>query len=73
MNPKFTAEIQVQGDSLPRKKVSLTSLKAFAETLPHDWPCREILMAESEELDVSTFLARLPVWLRLIKLGRRRY
>jgi hypothetical protein len=30
----------------------------------------QVLIAESEELDVTTFLARLPIWLKLAKLKR---
>jgi hypothetical protein len=71
MKPKYTAEIQVD-NNLSRRKVNLTDLKAFAsEKLHQDWPLRQILLDESQELDIPTFLARLPVYLRLSKLGSR--
>ena len=46
--------------------VDISRLKKFAfNNLPKDWPLREILLSENDELDVSVFLARLPVWLKL--------
>lgn len=54
---------------MPETKVNLSRLKTFAlEKLPKDWPLREILLAENEEIDVSTFLARLPLYLKLSTL-----
>lgn len=54
------------------QKVNIQKLKSFAlEELP-ECPLREILLAESsDEIDIPTFLARLPIWLRLAKLQRR--
>ena len=52
-------------------KIHVQRLKEFAfDKLPKDSALREILLAESEELDALTFLARLPIWLRLMKLKR---
>jgi len=52
-------------------KINIRRLKNFAITqLRNDWPLREILIAENEEIEVSTFLARLPVWLQLSTLKR---
>ena len=52
-------------------RVNIKTLKKFAlNKLPKDWPLREILLSESDdELDVFVFLARLPVWLRLMRLS----
>ena len=35
-------------------------------------PIRDILLLESQELKVSVFLARLPIYLQLLKLGGRK-
>lgn len=41
-----------------------------AERLP-ECPLKELLLLEDDKVDVHTFLARLPLWLRLTKnLGR---
>ena len=50
-----------------RRKVNLQPLKAFALKLPSNSTLREILLLEDDELDVHTFLARMPIWLRLIR------
>ena len=54
---------------MPKIKVNIRKLKSFAfAQLPKDCVLREILISEEDELDVSIFLARLPVWLKLSKL-----
>lgn len=56
---------------MPKTKIDIRKLKQFAFIqLPKDWALREILLTENEEIDVSTFLARLPVWLQLSTLKR---
>jgi hypothetical protein len=51
---------------MPKTKINITKLKNFAYTqLPQDSILREILLLESTEIDTSTFLARLPIWLQL--------
>jgi hypothetical protein len=55
-------------------RVNLARLRSFAaEALPAGSPLREILLEESDEVYTSDFLARLPIYLRLIRLevGRR--
>ena len=69
MNAESAAEIQLE-NSVSRTKVDMTRLKAFAMELPQDWPLREILLSESNDLDMSTFLARLPVYLKLARLNQ---
>ncbi len=55
---------------MSKTKISIRKLKDFAFTqLPKDWPLREILLSENDELEVSVFLARLPVWLRVSRLS----
>lgn len=54
-------------------EVDLRGLKRFAsESLPVDSVLRGILVGEDDKITADTFLARLPVWLRLSKLERRR-
>jgi hypothetical protein len=51
---------------MTRAQVNIRRLREFAfNELPKDWALREILLAESEEMEISVFLARLPLWLRL--------
>jgi hypothetical protein len=53
------------------KIISIRKLKDYAFTqLPKDLVLREILLTESDEMDVATFLARLPVYLRLSTIKR---
>jgi len=57
---------------MSKTKINIRKLKNFAfDDLPKDWPLREILLSEDDELDVSTFLARLPLWLNLIRILER--
>lgn len=52
-------------------KISLELLKDFAFTrLPRDSPLRDIILAENDEIDALTFLARISLWLRLSTFKR---
>jgi len=54
-----------------KTKVNIRELTNFAfSQLPKDWALREILLGENDVVDVSAFLARLPVWLQLSTLKR---
>jgi len=56
-------------NSHTRGRVNIGRLRKFAlEELPRNWVLREVLITEDEEIDVSTFLARMPLWLRLSAL-----
>jgi hypothetical protein len=57
---------------LKTQKVNIQRLKKFAlDELP-DCPLREILLSEvSDEMPISTFLIKVPIWLKLSKLQRR--
>jgi len=49
-----------------RIKVDIRRLQKFAfSELPRNSVLRNILLAEAREVEVSTFLERLPVWLQL--------
>lgn len=51
---------------MSKLKIDIRKLKNFAiSQLPKDWALRDILLGENDTVDVSTFLARLPVWLQL--------
>ena len=50
-------------------KIRVQLLKEFALTeLPTGWALRDILLAQSNEIDIHTFLARLPIWLQLCSI-----
>ena len=50
-------------------KVSMIEIKKIArEKMPIDWPLREILLAEEDHLSTETFVARLPVYLKLLSI-----
>lgn len=56
---------------MPRNKIDIGSLKDFVvRRLPRNWILREILLAENEEVDIATFLARMPIWLQLTRTRR---
>lgn len=53
------------------ESINITKLREYAFTqLPRDSALREVLLAEDGEIDVSIFLARVSVWLRLSALKR---
>jgi hypothetical protein len=52
-------------------KVNMGQLKKFAfQEIPSDWPLRDILLAQNDEVDITTFLACLPIYLQLNRTGR---
>ena len=54
---------------IPKNRVNISKLKNFAiSKLPFGSPLREVLVSEDRELDVNTFLARLPLYLKLNRL-----
>ena len=56
---------------MSKSKIDIRRLKDFAFTkLPRDSALRDILLAETEEIDVFTFLALVPIWLKLSALKR---
>jgi len=58
---------------MPEILVNMRQLKNFAaKEVPFDWILREILLSESDELPVSLFLARLPLYLKISALNRSR-
>jgi len=73
MNSMSSAEIQIATPVYVKKTVDLIPLKKFAkEKLPLHWITRELILAEDSELDISVFLARLPLYFRLIDFDCRR-
>jgi len=70
MKAKSATEIQL-ATNVSKTKVNIGGLKTFAmQQLPRDWPLRELLLAESDELEISIFLARLPIWVQLSNFKR---
>jgi len=58
-----------------RSTVNISKLKNFALKLPLGSPLRDILISEESKLSAQTFLARLPIYLKLCRLeeNRRRH
>lgn len=49
------------------RRVDIRRLKSFAfQRLPRNCPLRDILLAERDELEVSSFLAKMELWLKLL-------
>lgn len=61
----YEAKITENGNT--RNKIDLTKLKVCAMELPQGSALREILLSESDTIDIATFLSRLPIWLQLLR------
>jgi hypothetical protein len=49
-------------------KVRITRLKDFAvDSLPRDSRLREVILNERDELDAAEFVAKIDVWLKLLR------
>ena len=56
---------------ISKGKVNISKLKKFIlENFPKDSVILQVLLSEDDELDIHTFLARLPVYLKLRRLKR---
>jgi len=65
--PYLTDAPPTNENSPRRRVIEIRKLKDFALKLPPNSILREILLLEDDELDVHTFLARMPIWLKLIR------
>jgi hypothetical protein len=67
-------EMQRQSEAMARcatLPVNLKGLKQFAvEKLPKEWPLRDVLAAEEDEIPAYEFLAKTKVWLTLLRYKR---
>jgi hypothetical protein len=55
---------------MPKRMVDIRRLKNFAvKELPSGWVLREILLTENDDIEISQFLSRVPIYLRLSRLG----
>jgi len=53
-----------------KRKVHIRRLKDFAlEKLPTGSALRDVLLADDDEQDSEAFLAKVDVWLKLLKRG----
>lgn len=60
-------------EMIPRRKVSLRSLKRLAaEELPPSSPLRETILADADEIDPESFLPKLDVWITLLNMEGKR-
>lgn len=52
--------------------VNLRNLKRYSlEKLPKDWPLRDVLLAEDDEVPASEFPGKVKVWLALLQYAGR--
>jgi len=54
-----------------QRRIDIRPLKRFALKLPSS-ALKDVLLVEDDQLDVSVFLARLTIWLRLLSLLEER-
>lgn len=55
-----------------RAEVDIKALKAFAlEKFPRDCALRDVLLAERDNLEVKEFLAKMDIWVKLLRRVRR--
>ena len=53
--------------------IDMRSLKEFAlREIPPDWPLREILLAEKDEIEAGEFIVKVPIFLRLCSRKNKR-
>jgi len=65
LNPDPDVRTSVSGKD---GQVSIVSLKEFAKNrLARDSSLLEVLLAEPDELEVNAFLAKVGIWLRLLR------
>lgn len=51
-----------------KRKIDIRRIRRFAqERLPIDSPLRDVLLAEKDELSIQDFLAKMDVWLKLLR------
>jgi hypothetical protein len=52
------------------EKVDIRPIKLFVARLPHDCTLRTVILLNEDMMEVSHFLAQLPLWLKLARLIR---
>jgi hypothetical protein len=52
------------------EKVDIRPIKLFVAQLPHDCTLRTVILLNEDMMEVSHFLAQLPLWLKLARLIR---
>ena len=50
------------------QRVSLKNLKNFVLELPKKSQLREIILTEADEIEVIEFLAKMNIWLKLLRM-----
>lgn len=59
---------------MSKTKINIRRLKVFAfNNLPKDEALRECLLAERDLLDVNEFLAKMEIWVKLLRVKRKKY
>jgi len=56
-----------------KNKVNIRPLKEFVlKRIPKNWPLREIILSEEDEIEITIFLARIGVWLKIADISAKR-
>ncbi|MEM3488931.1 MAG: hypothetical protein QXO75_04650 [Nitrososphaerota archaeon] len=70
MTKRLIKENNYSGKRERNRVVNIRALKDFvAEKLPSGTPLREVLLMEKDEIEVHDFLAKLEIWLKLLKVN----
>ena len=64
---KESTERAEETGELSQTYVSMQSLKQFAQEKLPDSALKEILMSEGDEISAQEFIAKLPIYLKLLK------
>ena len=64
---KERTERAEEAADLSKTYVSMQSLKQFAQEKLPDSALKEILMSEGDEISAQEFIAKLPIYLKLLK------
>ena len=64
---KESTERAEEAAELSQTYVSMQSLKQFAQEKLPDSALKEILMSEGDEISAQEFIAKLPIYLKLLK------
>jgi hypothetical protein len=68
---RLISESGFRETGMSASKLNLRPLKEFAyQNLSPDMPLRSIILAEDNEIDAATFLARLKIWLQLTSIQK---
>jgi hypothetical protein len=69
----ITQTNRLKSNNTAESKLDISQLTRFVfQEIPQDWPLRDVLLAQKDEIDANTFLVCLPIYLQLNKSGKNR-